>query len=390
MNLTPFVQTFEIPCYQPGTLSDLRFAVKDLIDIAGFVTGCGNPSWTKTHPPAVSNAISVDQLLSEGATCVGKTITDELAFSLIGENYFFGTPLNPKAPDRVPGGSSSGSASAVASGYVDFALGTDTGGSIRVPASHCGIWGFRPSYGHISVSGVNPLAPSFDTVGVLAKNGEILSKVASVLLGVKPQPLLGEGNVLILEDAFALSDPEIKNILLPMLNHLPKTSLKQISESIDFDFLLNTLCHLQWTEIWSTLGSWIEKAKPELGPHIVKNFALAKNADRTQIQKHRITREIFAQSMNQFLGKNRFLCFPTTPSIAPKLNTIGVDRTTGSFYPRILSLNAMASLGRLPQISIPVSTAEESPISLSLIGSYGNDALLLMLSMLSIFKVHSY
>src|SRR5215468_4628901 len=177
-----FVTTFDLSPTGSGSLNGLRFAVKDTIDVAGFKTGCGNPTWRDSHPAAVVHAICVEQLLRAGARCVGKAICDELAFSLLGENHFFGTPLNARAPDRVPGGSSSGSASAVACGLVDFALGTDTGGSTRVPANNCGIWGFRPSHGFVSVAGVNPLAPSFDTVGVLARNADVLAKVGLGLL----------------------------------------------------------------------------------------------------------------------------------------------------------------------------------------------------------------
>src|SRR5262245_57237595 len=144
-----FVATFDLPPTSSGPLDGLSFAVKDLIDIAGQKTGCGNPGWRDLHPAAVAHAPCVEQLLQAGGRCIGKTITDELAFSLLGENHFYGTPLNAQAPDRVPGGSSSGSASAVACGLVDFALGTDTGGSTRVPASNCGIWGFRPSHDFI-------------------------------------------------------------------------------------------------------------------------------------------------------------------------------------------------------------------------------------------------
>src|SRR5881227_3004120 len=177
-----FLTTFELPPTGSGILDGLCFAVKDVIDVAGWKTGCGNPTWRDSHPSAVANAVCVEQLLRAGARCVGKTISDELAFSLLGQNYFYGTPLNPKAADRVPGGSSSGSASAVACGLVDFALGTDTGGSTRVPANNCGTWGFRPSHGLISLDGVNPLAPSFDTVGILAQSIDVLVLAARVLL----------------------------------------------------------------------------------------------------------------------------------------------------------------------------------------------------------------
>src|SRR5436309_7997242 len=169
-----FVTRFDLSPTGSGPLNGLCFAVKDVIDVAGYKTGCGNPTWRDSHPTATAHAVCVEQLLRAGARCVGKTICDELAFSLLGENYFYGTPLNPKAPDRVPGGSSSGSASAVACGLVDFAFGTDTGGSVRVPASNCGIWGIRTTHGRISVAGVNPLSPTFDTVGILAKDMDVL------------------------------------------------------------------------------------------------------------------------------------------------------------------------------------------------------------------------
>src|SRR5919205_1184750 len=197
-----FVERVEVEPTGSGALERLSFAVKDLIDIGGHKTGCGNPTWRGTHPPASVNAVCVEQLLDAGSRCVGKTVSDELAFSLLGENHFYGTPLNPKAPDRVPGGSSSGSASAAAPRIVDFALGTDTGGSVRVPASNCGIFGLRPSYGYISVAGVNPFAPTFDTVGILAGSAEVLARVASVLLAC--EDIQGEepGTIHYFQEAF--------------------------------------------------------------------------------------------------------------------------------------------------------------------------------------------
>ena len=214
-----FVQELEVDPTGSGPLDGLTFAVKDLIDIGGYKTGCGNPNWRYTHPPATVNAVCVEQLLAAGARCVGKTVTDELAFSLLGENHFYGTPLNPKAPDRVPGGSSSGSASAVARGLVDFALGTDTGGSVRVPASNCGTWGLRPSHGFISVAGVNPFAPTFDTVGILASSAVVLAHAASVLLGQEHVPHEEPGTVHLLREAFSIADPEVRRALGPSVGN---------------------------------------------------------------------------------------------------------------------------------------------------------------------------
>ena len=201
-----FVTTFDLSPTGSGPLDGLRFGVKDTIDVAGFKTGCGNPTWRDSHPTAVAHAVCVEQLLRAGASCVGKAICDELAFSLLGENYFDGTPLNPRAPDRVPGGSSSGSASAVACGLVDFALGTDTAGSTRIPASNCGIWGFRPSHGFISLAGVNPLAPSFDTVGVLAHSADVLARTVRVLLAISVSASEPE-TIHVIQEAFELADP---------------------------------------------------------------------------------------------------------------------------------------------------------------------------------------
>src|SRR4029077_9707831 len=153
---------------------------------------------------AAAHAVCVEQLLAAGARCVGKVVADELAFSLIGENHFFGTPLNPRAPGRVPGGSSSGSASTVACGLADFALGTDTGGSVRVPASNCGLFGLRPSHGIISLAGVAPFAPSFDTVGVMTRDADLLAHVAGALPGMEIPPAPRVARVLMVAEAFDL------------------------------------------------------------------------------------------------------------------------------------------------------------------------------------------
>ena len=214
VNSGAFIETFIVEPYQKGSLSHLKFAVKDCIDINGKITGFGNPSWLATHPAAVTHAVCVELLLSNGATCHGKTVTDEFTYSLIGENHFYGTPINPLYPHLVPGGSSSGSASAVACGLVDFALGTDTGGSVRVPAANCGIYGYRPTHSRISVAGVIPLAPTFDTVGVLAKNWQTLKSVASVLLGVNFDADAVKPKVYVVQEALDAAEPKIRESIL--------------------------------------------------------------------------------------------------------------------------------------------------------------------------------
>src|SRR5215216_4472862 len=269
-----FVTTFDLSPTGSGPLDGLRFAVKDTIDVAGFKTGCGNPTWRQSHPAAVVHAVCVEQLLRGGACCVGKTICDELAFSLLGENHFYGTPLNAQAPDRVPGGSSSGSASAVACGLVDFALGTDTGGSTRVPASDCGIWGFRPSHDFISVAGVNPLAPSFDTVGVLAQSADLLAKVGLTLVADARVSPSKPGTIHLIRDAFALADADVQEAVSKPIrklremfgNAVRQSSLQElVADDAGHSFMTwaQTFCVIQWAEVQSCLGAWIDNTKPE-------------------------------------------------------------------------------------------------------------------------------
>src|SRR5882724_9054694 len=187
-----------------GPLLGCSFAVKDVFDIAGYRTGNGHPRWLETHPPAERTASAVERLLAAGARLVGKTYCDEMTYSINGENVHYGTPVNPRAPGRIPGGSSSGSASAVSGGLVDFALGTDCGGSVRIPASYCGIYGIRTSHGLVPADGVVPLAKSFDTVGWFARTASLMQRVGSVLLPAA-RPFVPR-RLLIATDAFAAVD----------------------------------------------------------------------------------------------------------------------------------------------------------------------------------------
>ena len=390
-----FVEYVEGEPTDSGSLDGLSFAVKDLIDIGGHETGCGNPTWRGTHPPASVNAVCVEQLLDAGARCVGKTVSDELAFSLLGENHFYGTPLNPKAPDRVPGGSSSGSASAVACGLVDFALGTDTGGSVRVPANNCGVWGMRPSHGIISVAGVNPLAPTFDTVGILASSAEVLVRAASVLLACEENPGEHAGTIHLLEEAFSIADPEVRQALEDPVQRLRSlfggrlrdTSVWEIyseseaSEGKGLQTWHDTYSVLQWAEIESCLGAWVKAAKPAFGPEAAQNFDLVRSLDRRRVRPAAQRREEYSRRLKAFLGPNDLLCIPTTPALAPLKGTIaprGHVSTGDNYYARALSLTSVAGIGRLPQVSLPVAESSGSvPVGLSLLAPNGRDAFLL-------------
>jgi len=385
-----FVKQFSLAPTAEGSLSGLTFAVKDLIDVAGHITGCGNPTWAKTHPPAAGNAVCVDQLLGAGAECVGKVVTDELAFSLIGENHFFGTPLNPRAPDRVPGGSSSGSASAVACGLADFALGTDTGGSVRVPASNCGLFGLRPSHGIISVAGVMPFAPTFDTVGVLARDADVLARVAETLLGIEIPPAPQVRRVHLVTEAFALCEPEARRALSAPLDSLRRLFGERFRESSlhEFDgkpagtglevWYASVYRILQWGEIWSSLGTWIGQSRPEFGPVTAGNFELARTVSRVEIGPAVHRREAYCRRVNAFLDAGDLLCIPTTPAPAPLKGTVGSRSQDGAnYYPAALSLTSLAGVGRLPQVSLPLGQCDGAPLGLSLLAGHGRDANLL-------------
>ena len=320
-----FVEQLRLGPTGSGPLDGLTFAVKDLIDLKGYVSGCGNPKWRDTHPPAAAHAVCVEQILAAGAVCLGKTVTDELAFGLDGENHFYGTPLNPRAPDRVPGGSSSGSASAVACGLVDFALGTDTGGSVRVPASNCGLFGLRPSHGRVSLAGVNPLALSFDTVGVLAGDASVLARAGAVLLAVEVPEAMEVGMVHVLQEPLALVESEVKDALEEPLNRLPRlfqgrvreTSLNALVGEVPEAGLqpwYETFITIQWAEIWSSLGAWVEAVKPDLGPRTRRNFEMTRTHDRRQVGAAARRREKYFRQLKNFLGPRDILVLPTVPA----------------------------------------------------------------------------
>src|SRR4030088_1057411 len=199
-----------------GPLAGLAMAVKDIFDIAGHRTGFGNPDWLGTHPPATQTAPAVRQLIDAGADMAGRTLNDELAYSPSRENIHSGTPLNTACPERVPGGSSSGSAAAVAAGLVDFALGTDCGGSVRLPASYCGIIGSRPTHGRVSDKGVLPFGPSFDVVGWFARDIDLFAKVGDVLLG--EDKATAPTRLIVADDAWEQVERPVTDALRPAVD----------------------------------------------------------------------------------------------------------------------------------------------------------------------------
>jgi amidase len=355
-----------------GPLRGLTMAVKDVFDIAGHRTGNGNPVWLESHTPAARTASAVQRLLAAGASMVGKTHTDEMAYSLNGENVHYGTPTNPKAPGRIPGGSSSGSAVAVAGGLVDFALGTDCGGSVRLPASYCGIYGIRTTHGLIPADGVVDLAASFDTVGWFARDPVTMSRVGDVLLpggpGFAPKRLL------IAEDAFAFAGEEITAAIAAAVERLKAAFADHRQVRVytgDPAAWSGIFRILQGDEIRRRHGAWIDAHNPSFGPGIAERFRWTRTIDPAEVERMRPQREAVARHLDSLLGDDALLCLPTAPGIAPKLATPAAELEV--FRARAFALLSIAGLARLPQISLPLATMAGCPLGLSLIAPRGRD-----------------
>ena len=358
-----------------GALRGARVAVKDLIDIGGEVTGGGNPDWARSHGAAPRDAWAVAALRSCGAAIVGKTITDELAFSLEGTNAFFGTPRNPRAPGHLPGGSSSGSAVSVAAGLADLALGTDTGGSVRIPASFCGVYGMRPSHGRIPLEGVMPFAPSYDTVGWMANDGALLQQAGRCLLGGETR------NVRTLKlclavDAFELADPDCGQALLDCARQLGVACEVKAFEGEWRDWL-QAYSVLQGLEIQSSLGKWIERERPRFGDAIAPRFAGAAALDPKLGEVWRPWREARRKHIQALLAPGIAWVLPSAPCTALPAN-VGAERL-GWFYERALALGSIAGHAGLPQVTLPLARVGGLPVGLSVVAGAGQDESLLAL-----------
>ena len=360
---------------EDGPLADLSFAAKDLIDIAGYKSAWGNPDRLRDAVPAVATAPAALLPLMAGATLVGKTQTDEVACGMFGMNPHFGTPINPKAPARVPGGSSSGSASAVAANLCDFALGTDTGGSIRVPASFCGLYGLRTTYGRLSVAGIMAMAPSFDSVGWLARDATTLKRVGEIYFGAIEQSR--PARFLLARDAFDIPVRAIGEALLPAAKSLGDiTEVTLFTDGVEY--WLETFRPLQLYDLWSTLGAWGKMPERTLSPAVAERIELSSRVDPAKYAAAFVRRESLTDRLVTLLGNDGILVLPTAHDLPP-LRDAPVSAQI-EFREKTLALTCVASLCRLPQISIPAVLVDGCPVGLSLIAGPRGDQLLLGLA----------
>jgi len=371
-----------LPGASTGPLCGLRFAAKDIFDVAGHVTGGGNPDWKATHGKAERTAWAVQVLVDAGATMVGKTHTDELTRGIFGENAHYGTPVNPRAPGRVPGGSSSGSAAAVAGELVDFALGSDTGGSVRIPASFCGLFGLRPTLGRIPMDGVLVSAPDYDTIGWFTRDAALFSQVGEILLqttipaGSKPEC------VVIADDAFEAADDDVAGVLRPLADAVAAmaggTSRLRLAPSgtADWSWQQGVLAGRQSL---ASMEDWIDRADPRFGFEVAQRYTSAMAWSDADILQAESARQAIRERMSQVLTDGVVLCLPTSPIPAPVVGQTLAERQTSR--ERILTLTCIAGTTGSPQISLPLAEVDGMPVGLSLIGPSGADELLIGFSL---------
>ena len=364
-----------------GFLAGLTFAAKDIFDVVGHVTGCGNPNWKATHSPAEANAWVVQQLVNAGATMVGKTITDELTRGIFGENVHYGTPTNPRAPGRVPGGSSSGSASAVAGELVDFALGSDTGGSVRVPASFCGLYGLRPTHGRIPRDGMLLQAPTFDTIGWFARDADTFARVGAVLL--PPQPATERPrNLVIADDAFELAEPPVRAALLAIADTITSLFDSVSTQRLSPTSLTEWSGHqqiLQSREAWESIREWIDEVNPAFSFEVSDRYVMGRSITDSQVADGQAGRDAVIVRMNEvFVDQQTVMCLPTTVGPAPLVGQPVSERH--SLRLRNSALTSIAGNTGRPQLTLPLGVVDGLPVGLSLLGDRGSDEQLMELA----------
>ncbi len=356
-----------------GVLAGLTFAVKDLIDVAGVPTGGGSPDWPRYNPVPTRHAAIVQTLLDAGASVIGKTITDEVSLGILGENAHDGTPLNPAAPDRVPGGSSSGSASAVAAGACDFALGTDTGGSVRVPASFCGLYGLRPTHGRVDFTGIAVQAPASDTCGWFARDARTFARVAEAIFGAALPPA-PPTTLLVATDAFGFADEAVASALTPLVDRLaacigtrrdvtlapPGLSVWQRAQRV-----------LQGSEAWQTFQPWLDECNPRLAWNVSRGLVQGSMFTDPERVAAGLMRSEARARLRHLLPPGTILCLPTTPFPAP-LRGLPVS-ALNPMRERISCLTSHGGLTGVPQLNIPGATVDGAPVGLSIIGGRGTD-----------------
>lgn len=364
-----------------GPLAGMTFAVKDLYHIAGRKVSNGNPDYYDWVEPKTETSPAVQKCLDAGADVVGITICDEFFYSLSGDNAHYGAPKNLRAPGRMPGGSSSGSAAAMTAEMCDFTLGSDTGGSVRVPASFCGLYGIRPTHGRIDLSHAHPMAPSFDTAGWFTNEAGLFRDIGPVLLDGNATPGTPE-RMLVLSDAFDRATPDVARALKAVVDAassvLPAAEDIAVAGDDTLDIWWDAFRILQAGEVKQSNVPWVEEHEPDLGPGIRERFAMAAAITPEETQSARAVRDRVRERLSALAVPGTILCLPTAPVIAPKLDATAEDLEF--FRANTMALTCIAGHTGLPQVTVPAAEVEGCPVGLSFMGWSGGDEALLDLA----------
>ncbi|MES2092979.1 MAG: AtzH-like domain-containing protein [Actinomycetota bacterium] len=350
-----------------GPLVGETVAVKDIFDVAGFAVGAGVPHYLAESPRKVAHASAVTALLAAGAALQGIAQTDEFAYSVAGKNSHYGTPPNAATAGRIPGGSSSGPATAVGSGQSSIGLGTDTGGSIRVPASYQGLWGLRTTHGAVSRDGLLGLAPSFDTVGWLTRDAATLRAAASASLGSAGREAIS-GGFAVAPALVAEASPEVQEAFSAALAALAEAGLTDDLIEVtlpDIDDLHEIFRTVQSAEAWATHGEWITAHSGALGDEIEARFAFGATVDPETESFARLALELARERIESIVG-DRVLLLPSASSIAP--STTADAETIEQVRQSTLRLTCVAGIAGRPALSVPALTVDGAPVGLCLVG----------------------
>lgn len=365
-----------VPHAATGPLAGLSFGVKDLFHVAGYPTSGGQPLLLALLGVQSRTAPTVQKLLDAGARFAGKTITDELAFSMNGQNAHFGSPVNGAAPERITGGSSCGSAAAVSHGLCDLALGTDTGGSVRVPASFCGLYGIRPTHGRIDVTGMLPQAPTSDTTGWFACDAVTFARVSAAMLGEAISAAL-PSRLVIATDTFGFADPAVAAALQPLVKKLAAlvgASREDVMAPQGLSVWARAQRSLQPYEALATFKGWLDERNPRMAFSVARGLVTAAMIPESERAWAALMRQEARGRMAHLLPPGTILCLPTTPFPAPlrgqPLSILDPLRD------RITCLCAQGGLAGHPQVNLPGATVDGLPVGLSIIGPRGSDATL--------------
>ncbi|MFS0713573.1 AtzH-like domain-containing protein [Microbacterium sp. 2P01SA-2] len=385
------------PLYQgawEGPLAGLAVAVKDLFAIRGYRIGAGNPAYLDSARAETTTAPAVGDLLRGGASLRGIARTDEFAYSVAGDNAHYGTPPNAALPGALPGGSSSGPASAVAAGHADVGLATDTAGSVRVPASYQGLWGLRTTHDLVPRQGMLPLAQSFDTVGWLTRDGATLERVAEWCLGYagseSTESAHGEPDdelptrLLVPDEILDAAEPDTRRAFADLLDRVTATgaavSVGRVSIG-DLDAYLDAFRTVQGAEAWRNNGDWLTQHPGAVGAAVADRFRAAAAVTPDDEKRARAALAPLADRLRAVV-EDAVLLLPTVPGAAPARTAGG--EALDLLRRDTLRMTTPAAVAGLPAISVPLLTVPSplgpAPVGVSLVSRAGTDLALVRLA----------